>query len=146
VAMDSVQVTSNLEEEGRQEGRQRKLVKVALDTLAEVDFGQHMLLGFTQDVLLSYACSEDETVRKSAALAAWKVTERQWAVLRCAPVTHNQDCSNLQNRDTSPLPSPHLHLLIIAQANCWLMRFEVSMYCQMSTHVHNGFIVKEAGV
>jgi hypothetical protein len=77
-----VQVCSQLEEEGRQ----KKLVKVALDTLAEVDFGQHMLLGFTQDVILSYACSEDETVRKSAALAAWKVTERQWSVLRCDPL------------------------------------------------------------
>lgn len=73
-----LQVSSHLEEDGRQ----KKMVKVALDTLAEVDFGQHMLLGFTQDVLLSYACSEDEQVRKSAALAAWKVTERQWSVLR----------------------------------------------------------------
>lgn len=77
-----MQVSSHLEEEGRQ----KKLVKVALDTLAAVDFGQHMLLGFTQDVLLSYACSEDELVRKSAALAAWKVTEQQWAVLRYTTV------------------------------------------------------------
>lgn len=74
-----LQVSSHMDEEG-----QKKLITVALDTLSEVDFGQHMLLGFTQDVLLSYACSEDEQVRKSAALAAWKVTEQQWTLLRCA--------------------------------------------------------------
>lgn len=73
------QVATQLEEEGVQ----RKLMKCALDTLQEMDFGHHMLLGFTQEVLLSYACSEDEGIRKSAALAAWKVTERQWHVLRC---------------------------------------------------------------
>lgn len=73
------QVATQLEEEGVQ----RKLMKCALDTLQDMDFGRHMLLGFTQEVLLSYACSEDEGIRKSAALAAWKVTERQWHVLRC---------------------------------------------------------------
>ena len=80
LAFWAVQVAAHMEE-----GRQKKLAQVALDTLADVDFGQHLLLGFTQDVLLSYACSEDEVVRKSAARAAWAVTERQWAVLRCAP-------------------------------------------------------------
>ena len=79
-----VQVLAHLDDEGRQ----KKLARVAMDTLADMDFGQHWLLDFTQDVLLSYACSEDEVVRKSAALAAWKVTERQWAVLRCAPASH----------------------------------------------------------
>lgn len=74
------QVAIQLEEEGVQ----RKLMKCALDTLQDMDFGRHMLLGFTQEVLLSYACSEDESIRKSAALAAWKVTERQWHVLKCA--------------------------------------------------------------
>lgn len=74
------QVAAQLEEEGVQ----RKLMKCALDTLQDMDFGRHMLLGFTQEVLLSYACSEDEGIRKSAALAAWKVTERQWHVLRFA--------------------------------------------------------------
>lgn len=74
------QVATQLEEEGVQ----RKLMKCALDTLQDMDFGRHMLLGFTQEVLLNYACSEDEGIRKSAALAAWKVTERQWHVLRFA--------------------------------------------------------------
>jgi hypothetical protein len=73
------QVAAQLDEDGRS----KKLTRTALDTLRHVDFGQHMLLGFTKTVLLVYACSEDENIRKSAALAAWRVTDRQWKVLKC---------------------------------------------------------------
>jgi hypothetical protein len=67
-----------------EEGRQRRLVKCALDTLRDADFGPYMLLNVAQDVLLEYTASEDASLRKAAAVAAWRVTERQWALLRCA--------------------------------------------------------------
>jgi hypothetical protein len=65
-----------------EEGRNKKVVKVALNTLRDVDFGPYMLLHFTQELLAEYACSEDACIRKAAAVAAWRVTVRQWALLR----------------------------------------------------------------
>jgi hypothetical protein len=67
-----------------EEGRQRRLVKVALDTLRDVDFGPYMLLHVAQEALLEYSGSDDAGLRKAAAAAAWRVTERQWRLLRCA--------------------------------------------------------------
>ena len=81
VAVASAQVLQQQDEEGRQ----RRQVKVALDVLRDMDFGPYMLLHVAQEVLLEYAACDDAALRKAAAVAAWRVTERQWALLRCAP-------------------------------------------------------------
>jgi hypothetical protein len=62
--------------------RSKKVIKAALDTLRDLDLGTYLLLGFAQEVLALYGCSDDATVRKAAALAAWRVVERQWGLLQ----------------------------------------------------------------
>ena len=73
------QVASQQEDEAKN----RKLVKGALDTLRDLDLGPFMLLSFAQEVLAQYGNSDDAGIRKAAALAAWRVVERQWALLKC---------------------------------------------------------------
>lgn len=60
------------------------MIKAALDTLRDLDLGPYLLLGFAQEVLALYGCSDDATVRKAAALATWRVVERQWGLLQYA--------------------------------------------------------------
>lgn len=67
--------------------KNRKLVKGALDTLRDLDLGPFMLLSFAQEALAQYGNSDDASIRKAAALAAWRVVERQWALLKCAPLS-----------------------------------------------------------
>lgn len=73
-----MQVATQQEEEIRS----KRVIKAALDTLRDLDLGPYLLLSFAQEVLALYGCSDNAAVRKAAALAAWRVVERQWGLLR----------------------------------------------------------------
>lgn len=69
----SKQLQAVIAHQGKEDSKRNRVVKLALETLIQFDFGRYSLLFFAHEVVVAYMGAEDSGVRKAAALAARKV-------------------------------------------------------------------------